>query len=202
MTSLASVAVKNPLFQQAASKALFESISSSDQQEESLNNIDPSAIDVSEEELTNIKKWVKILRFSMILISVLMIITAWYNILSVTSPSLSATFIALYLTVFSCLICCFELAIRQVALFIVQNFGFMYNAPGRIIFLILVAVLFFQLSIMGKVVFSIIVIWGIVNVYVNYKHPKYNMYLKKLHFYNRAQARSAAKKNGLFSSAV
>jgi len=198
-SSLASVAVKNPIFQQAASKALFDSVASSDQ-EASNKNIDPSTLDVSEEELNEIKKWAKILRFSMILISVLMIITAWYNILSVTSPSLSGTFIALYLTVFSCLICCFELAIRQIALFIVQNFGFMYNVPGRIIFLIFVAVVFFQLSTMGKVMFALLVVWGLVNVYVNFKHPKYNLYLKKLHFYNRAQSRSATKKKGLFSA--
>lgn len=197
--SLASAAVKNPIFQQAASKAVFEAVKSNDETIASPDLIDPSTLDVTEEELSEIKKWARILRYSMIILSTLMLITAWYNIFSVTSPSISATFIALYLTVFSCLICCFEIAFRQVALFIVQNFGFMYHAPGRTIFLIFVAIVFFQLSIMGKVVFSLMVVWGCLNAYVNYKHPKYNQYLKKLHFYHRAMAkRTTAKKQGIF----
>ena len=199
--SLASAAVKNPIFQQAASKAVFEAVTTSEELPVSNANFnDPSALDVSDEEFNDIKRWATILRYSMIIISTLMLITAWYNILSVTSPSISSSLLAFYLTIFSCLICCFEISLRRVSLLIVQNFGFMYSAFGRILFLIFVAIVSFELSTFGKVVFGLIMAWGCVNIYVNVKHPKYNMYLRKLHFYNRIMARP--KKQGLFSTVV
>lgn len=200
-SSLASAAVRNPIFQNAASKAVFDAVSTSDQMPASDTNFnDPSALDVSDEEFAKIKLWARNLRYSMILLSTLMLITAWYNILSVTSPSISASFLAFYLSIFSCLICCFEIAWRQVALYIVQNFGFMYSSVGRTLFLIFVAIVFFQLSTFGIVIFCLMMLWGIVNIYVNAKHPKYNLYLRKLHFYNRAMARP--RKQGLFSTVV
>eukprot|EP01036_Dinobryon_divergens_P023592 gene23592-31954_t len=76
--SLASAAVKNPIFQQAASKAVFEAVTTSEELPVSNANFnDPSALDVSDEEFNDIKRWATILRYSMIIISTLMLITAW-----------------------------------------------------------------------------------------------------------------------------
>lgn len=38
---------------------------------------------------------------------------------------------------FSCILCCFETHLKVVAKTIAANFGFLYNAKGRAIFLIL-----------------------------------------------------------------
>lgn len=38
---------------------------------------------------------------------------------------------------FSCLLCCFEFQLKQVAYIISNNFGFLYDAKSRMIFLIL-----------------------------------------------------------------
>lgn len=46
------------------------------------------------------------------------------------SNSVSENFIAMYVFFFSTLICCYELAMRQIAIMIVQNFGFLYNPIG------------------------------------------------------------------------
>ncbi|CAN0544463.1 unnamed protein product, partial [Laminaria digitata] len=41
---------------------------------------------------------------------------------------------------FSCILCCFETHLKVVAKTIAANFGFLYNALGRAIFLVLCVV--------------------------------------------------------------
>ena len=197
-SSLASMAIKNPIFQNSMKKAAWDSLTSNDEEDPATIKStkggapDPAALDISEEELIKIQAWAKKLRYSMILLSTLMIICAWYNVGSITSPSISGTFIAMYLSLFSCLFCCFEIGWRQIALIIVQNFGFMYNIYGRIGFLMFTAVCFFTLSTMGKVMFALAIAWSSVLVFVNIKHPSFGLYMKKLHYYNRAKSTPTA----------
>jgi hypothetical protein len=42
-----------------------------------------------------------------------------------------------YVRSFACLICCFEFQLKQIARIIAKNFGFLYDAKSRAIFLIL-----------------------------------------------------------------
>lgn len=191
--SLASLAVQNPLFQSAAKQAVFQAV----QQEEGDNDllypntksaIDPSALDVDEKELDAIRKVSRIMRMFMLGIATLMIITAWYNIGS-SSTEVSDSFLAMYLFFFATLICCYELAIKRVAILIVQNFGFMYNAFGKMGFLLFVAFICFELSTMGKVCFALLLCYGVANIYVHFKHPQYPRYMRAMHFYARAKAK-------------
>lgn len=191
--SLASLAVQNPLFQNATKQAVFQAV----QQEEGDNDllypnaksaVDPSALDIDEKELAAIRKTSRIMRIFMLGIAALMIITAWYNIGSSTSQ-LSDSFLAMYLFFFATLICCFELAIKRVALFIVQNFGFLYNAIGKFAFLTFVAFICYELSTMGKVCFALLLAYAVANIYVHFKHPQYPRYMRAMHFYARAKAK-------------
>lgn len=141
--------------------------------------------------MAKILKWSKFLRISMIIVSVLCIITSWYNIAQ-SSNSISRNFLAVYVFFFSMMICCYELALKQVAVLIVQNFGFMYNPFGRSIFLMFLAILLFQLSTMGQVMFAILLVMGILQIYVDIRHPKFETYKRTLHYYNKA---SASKKS-------
>lgn len=191
--SLASLAVRNPLFQEMGKKAAFEALQQEEGDNELFNPnaasvVDPSALEVDEAELAAIRKWARYLKIAMLIISTLMIITAWYNIGSSTTQ-VSDGFVAMYLLFFATLICCFELAIKRVAILLVQNFGFMYNAIGRFMFLIFVGFLCFDLSTMGKVVFGLLMLYGLVNLYVNFKHPQYAKYMRAMHFYSRAKAK-------------
>ncbi len=197
--SLASMAVKNPMFQQAAKKAVFETISGEDDDEDeeqqsgkasqNTQQVDGSVMNVSEEELAQIKKWARILKFFMIGIATGLIIVSWYNFLG-SSSTFATTFLAVYLFIFALLLCCFELAFRQAALIIVQNFGFMYTVLGRSLFLSFVAILSFQISTIGKVMFGLLVLYGIMSMYINYKHPQYGRYLRTLHYFNRTKSAS------------
>lgn len=189
--SLASLAVQNPLFRDQAKKAAFAAVDTEEHDNElwnkNANPVDPSVLDVDEKELAEIKRLSRMMRLAMIGIATLMIITGWYNALG-SSTSVSDSFLAIYLFFFAIILCCFELAIRSVAMWIVQNFGFMYNAVGKIVFLAFVAIMAFQLSTLGKVCFALLLAYSAANVYIQCKHPQYARYQRLIHYYNRARA--------------
>lgn len=183
--SLAAAAIRNPMFQLAAKKAFFESVpdEESGTKQDGLNSDGAFTIDdIDAEEFERIKYWARILKVAMIGISTLMIVCAWYNIAS-ASNSVATNFLALYVFFLSVLLCCYEIALRQAALYIVQNFGFMYNPLGRAFFLVFIAILCFQLSTFGIVMFCFLLIFGMVEIYVRVVHPKYGKYIRSLHYY-------------------
>lgn len=145
--------------------------------------------------MAKILKWSKFLRTAMIIVSILCIITSWYN-LAQASNSVSTNFLAVYVFFFSMIICCYELALKQAAVLIVQNFGFMYNPVGRSIYLVFLAILLFQLSTVGKVMFAVLIIMGILQIYVDIRHPKFETYKRTMHFYNKASATKKTNKGG------
>ena len=149
--------------------------------------------------MAKILKWSKFLRTAMITVSILCIITSWYN-LATASNSVSTNFLAVYVFFFSMMICCYELALKQAAILIVQNFGFMYNPVGRSVFLIFLAILLFQLSTMGQVMFAVLIVMGVLQIYVDIKHPKFETYKRTMHFYNKASATKNSKNGGLIPS--
>ena len=123
----------------------------------------------------------------MIVVSTLCIITAFYN-LATASNSVATNFLAVYVFFFSSLVCCYEVAIKQVVIIMVQNFGFLYNPIGRTIFVCFLAVLLFQLSTMGQVMFAILLVMGIVQIYVDCRHPKFEKYKMIIHYFVKASA--------------
>eukprot|EP01031_Cornospumella_fuschlensis_P031158 gene31158-37655_t len=174
-TSFAAMAVQNPLFREQVKKAAFEAVDQEENDNELWNQnaktVDPSALDVDSDELEEIKKYSRYMRFAMIGIATLMVITAWYNISSASTIS------------------------KGVAILIVQNFGFMYNPVGKVLFLIVVAILCFQLSTLGKVCFALLLAYTGATLYIQCKHPKYGQYQRLMHYYNRARAVRQMSKN-------
>lgn len=142
---------------------------------------------IDDVELDKIVKWAKMLRVAMIVVSTLCIITSFYN-LATTSNTVATNFLAVYVFFFSALVCCYEVALKQVVIVIVQNFGFLYNPVGRTIFVVFLAILLFQLSIMGMVMFAILLAMGIVQIYVDVKHPKFEKYKQVVHYFGKATA--------------
>lgn len=198
--SLASVAVKNPMFQKVAFETLKSQFEEDDEEAQPTaahsKFVDNAVLDVDEKELAKIQKWSKVLRTSMLIIAALVMITAYYNIAS-TSSTLSSGFLAMYLLFFSCMLCCFEIAYKTISIYLVQNFGFLYNPYGKFVFLTFVGMVCFQLSTMGKVMFGLLILYGLVNIYVNFIHPKYPQYLRIMHFYNKVKAGKQSKDSGL-----
>lgn len=165
------------MFQDAAKKAAFQQV----HEEFGDSNLpDIGSLEgVNPEEFETIKKWANYLRYSMIAISTLMIITGYYNL---NGATLAKGFLAFYLLMFSTLICCYEIALKRVSLIIVQNFGFMYSGQGRGLFILFVAVLCYQMSTLGIVCFALLLAYFCVLIYAYCSHPKLELYLRKLHY--------------------
>lgn len=70
-----------------------------------------------------------ILSVCMILVSVLALLT---------TQTATTGVLACYVVVFSCLLCCFETHLKQISKIIALNFGFMYNAKSRSVFMLFI----------------------------------------------------------------
>jgi len=161
-TASAQAAVQNPIFAQAFTKALFQQVAGSPEeashpqyaQQMQFNNGLPmnvhqiqqndNSIDVDPEEFERIQAVAKRLRFAYFVVSTFLTITALLSFLSLTV--ITSGFLAFYVLIFSCLMCCFEIGWSMVTKYIVQNFGFLYNSAGRLIFFVFVAVLSWSLG--------------------------------------------------------
>ena len=179
--SLYSAAVMNPIFQNAAKQSMFQQLGISEPQQNQYNNGPNNVIEgVTEEQFAQMKKWANILKYMMLVVSTLMMITAYYNFAN-TSNSVASNFLAVYILFFSTMICCYEIAWSAISSRIVNNFGFLYNPFGRTIFYILVAIMLFQLSIMGEIIFAFLLCTMAVHFYVDFRFPKFEKYLRMSH---------------------
>lgn len=188
--SFAAAVVSNPIFQQAAMNQakgqMFSALPKFDDAESQQNSTQRNDIiyGIDDEELRKMKRCHEILRIVMLTVSTLMMVTCYVNFAN-TSNSLAANFLAIYVLFFSTLICCYEIAFQGIAMIMVQNFGFMYNPVGRSIFLIFTAIMLFQLSLMGRVMFGLLLLAGIFQIGINCRHPKFEQYMRITHFYRK-----------------
>ena len=72
-----------------------------------------------------------------------------------------------------------ETHLKQVSILIADNCGFLYNAKGRCVFLILIATLCFSLNVIGKVTGGLTVAVACLNLYVICKFPEYEVETKQ-----------------------
>jgi hypothetical protein len=140
----------------------------------------PTSIDVDPSELEEMKKWAAKLRITNLVVSTLLMLASFF---SLGSTDLTLVFIAIYVFFFSLLLCCYELGLQAIAQVIAQNFGFVYNTIPRRIFIVLIAILCFELGLIGKISMGILLASESVHAYVLFKHPKFNYYMKLKHFY-------------------
>jgi hypothetical protein len=73
--------------------------------------------------------------------------------------------------------------------FIVANFGFLYNTPGRLGFLAFLAMLSWSLGLMGKVCFALLISTFCLEIYLRFKMPKFGEYMEKSHYFDTVVAR-------------
>ena len=73
--SMASAVVSNPIFVQAGQKAMFEAVAGEDPEAQGPITVDG----ISEEERASMAKWARTIRIGMLSISILMLVTAFYN---------------------------------------------------------------------------------------------------------------------------
>jgi hypothetical protein len=154
--------------------------SGSDEESQKSKELTASSFDMSEEDFSKMKKWSLALRVLYMCVSILMAAAA---ALALNGASLGTVFIALYVFFFAIIICCFELALSMVSIWISQNFGFMYTLTGKIGFILYVAALCYNLLIFGKIVLALLVVLVVVNLGVALYFPKYSQWLRETHFH-------------------
>jgi hypothetical protein len=71
-----------------------------------------------------------------LVLSVCMIVVSLLSLL--TTQTATTGVLACYVVVFSCLLCCFETHLKQVSKLIALNFGFMYSAKSRSVFMLFI----------------------------------------------------------------
>jgi hypothetical protein len=91
----------------------------------------------------------------------------------ITTDSITTGVLACYVVVLSCLLCCYETHLKQVSKVIALNFGFLFGAKSRAIFMIFVGSLLFSFSLLGKLVGLAMVANAFLNIFVLIKHPSF-----------------------------
>lgn len=184
-----SAAAKNPTVQKAASAAATAAVeeekkkyfpSDDVKDEEAQQPTEPlPPLDIDPEELKKMQQWYLVLRIAYMGISLAMAAAAF---LILEKANISTLFLALYVFFFAIMICCFELAFRGVAKWMSENFGFMYSLTGKLLFVVFVAVLCFDLGLFGKIVMAALLLAVCVNIYVFLTFPKYEQWLRQKHY--------------------
>jgi cation transport ATPase len=146
---------------------------------------------IEEETLKQMQRWHIALRVLYMIASILMCAAA---VLSFTqsNANIGVAFFAMYTVFFSTMICCFECALEAVARLIAVNFGFMYTLFGRAVFLLFVGFMSFQLSLFGQIAMGILYAVGLFHMYVMYRFPRFEEYLRKKHYFEGKRAANAA----------
>eukprot|EP01041_Mallomonas_annulata_P008247 gene8247-16964_t len=96
-----------------------------------------------------------------------------------TTASITTGVLACYVMIFACLICCYETHLKQVSKIIALNFGFMYSAKHRCVFILFVGIILFNFSIFGKIVGACMFANAFYNGYIIFRYPEYEEFQKK-----------------------
>lgn len=105
------------------------------QQQTSMHNVEEGK--ATENEATpEVPRMILYTRVINLILSICMIVVSLLAML--TTQSATTGVLACYLIMFACLLCCFETHLKQVSKIIALNFGFMYSAKARSVFMLFV----------------------------------------------------------------
>ena len=136
-------------------------------------------LNVYEDDVVSMKMWCLILRLLTTLLCLLLFIIGFTNL--VLSNSFAQLIIYTYVLLSSTLMCCYEMALRNVSPFISINFGFLYSVTARIIFLLLISITCLSMTLFGTILSAFSLIIALVYGYVGWSYPKYEVYIRRMH---------------------
>lgn len=90
-----------------------------------------------------------------------------------TTANMTTAVLACYTVVFACLLCCFESGLQVVLRMIALNFGFMYSAKARSVFMVFVGTILFSFSLFGKIIGCCMLANAAFNIFAIIKYPGY-----------------------------
>jgi len=110
-------------------------------------------------------------------LSICMLLASLLSIL--TTNSATTGVLAAYVSVFACLLCCFETHLKQVSKIIAVNFGFLYSAKSRAVFMVFIGTLMFSFSLFGMIIGACMMANAVFNLYIIFKYPLYDEVQRK-----------------------
>lgn len=110
-------------------------------------------------------------------LSICMLLASLLSIL--TTNSATTGVLAAYVSVFACLLCCFETHLKQVSKIIAVNFGFLYSAKSRAVFMVFIGTLMFSFSLFGMIIGACMMANAAFNLYIIFKYPLYDEVQRK-----------------------
>jgi len=116
-------------------------------------------------------KLIQYMRMANVAVASMMVASAFLTLIG--TWSLSVLVISVYVACFGCMLCCFETHAKTVSAVLSENFGFMYSAKGRFVFLVLLSTLCFGLDLLGKITACALCLVALLNLYVILKFPEY-----------------------------
>jgi hypothetical protein len=105
-------------------------------------------------------------------LSICMILISLLSIL--TTQSATTGVLACYVVVFACLLCCFETHLKQVSKMIALNFGFMYSAKSRAVFMMFIGTIMFSFSLFGKILGLAMIVNALFNIFILFRYPDFD----------------------------
>jgi len=137
----------------------------------SSNNSQLNSPAVAGEVDSAVPKMILYTRVANLALSICMIVVSLLSLL--TTQSATTGVLACYVVVFACLLCCFETHLKQVSKVIALNFGFMYSAKSRSVFMMFVGTILFSFSLFGKIVGLLMVVNAFFNAFIVFRYPEY-----------------------------
>jgi len=97
------------------------------------------------------------------------------------SLNLTSMFIGLYISIFGCMLFCFECRLARMEVDVRRNFGFLYSYTGRTLFIVFIATICFGATggsgdssgVLGILCGTITFINAFFNCFVIYRHPAF-----------------------------
>jgi hypothetical protein len=120
---------------------------------------------------TEIPKMIFYTRILNLILGICMIVVSLLSLL--TTDNMTTGVLACYVVVFACLLCCFESGLQVVLRVIALNFGFMYSAKARSVFMVFIGTILFSFSLFGKIIGIAMLANAGLNVYAIVKYPGY-----------------------------
>lgn len=118
-----------------------------------------------------VPRYILYTRIINLVLSILMILVSFLSLL--TTQTATTGVLSIYVIIFSCLLCCFETHLKQVSKMIALNFGFMYSAKARSVFMVFIGTILFSFSLFGKIMGLCMLANAGLNSYILCKYPEY-----------------------------
>ena len=107
-----------------------------------------------------------------LVLSLLMIIVSSLSLLM--SSSATTGVLGCYVIAFSCLLCCYETHLKQVSKVIALNFGFLYSARSRVLFMVFIGTIMFSFDYFFAFILGLTMFANAgFNIYIIFRYPGY-----------------------------